>query len=82
MQVVIWEWEKSRVTLANEINEINSKAFGPTGVIRLMFFYPMDDSLVLIGENGSANQVMKYTELIQGVQHQGGKAGDDNNIEE
>ena len=54
--VIIWEWDKSRATQATEINQIQQKV---SVDLNIMFFYPGDDSLVLIGETAHKNHFMK-----------------------
>lgn len=54
--VIIWEWDKSRATQATEINQIQQKTIVD---FNIMFFYPGDDSLVLIGETIHKNHFMK-----------------------
>jgi hypothetical protein len=53
MNVIIWEWDKPRATQAVDT------ALRAFTEINIMFFYPGDDSLVLIGENVHKNHLMK-----------------------
>jgi len=51
--IIIWEWDKGRAT---EITDTNKKGLDK---VNLMFFYPPDDCLVLLGKNSQNNHVMK-----------------------
>lgn len=55
MNVIIWEWDKPRATKAVDT------ALGSFKEINIMFFFPGDDSLVLIGHNVHKNHLMKYS---------------------